>query len=433
MHSRAPSARAAGLVAVALTLALAPCGRRAGGDPDPSARAAGRRAETLPSAPGTLRRLYRPEFRSADSLAEALGRFGVAGATVALVTPWVDELRPGPQSPPPGAALVWPRPTGVWSKPAGDWDPRDSLEKWQDTARRQLVPVRVPTRLLLQGPTSDVERLEQALARFDRPLPSVTVGLTIAEVRCESRRERGGHALFSRDAAPDSPDTIFRGTSAEFEPEAWMRARLTGLVPFPGTSVVFERFRSDDGLFEHVLRGLALRQEAEMLAQPCLVCTEESACGLESVVQVPALTLTAGVPVPRVDLRPVDAGLRLGLRAVRIGVDTAVLDLRVQLRTAEPDPAPDAIPGAVVLRTRELATRVTVRDGESLVLGGLFLTRRLGDRRNSPFVSAVPGLEVLATRRGAGVRHSELLFVLAPRGLAVGGAAPREAAAETAR
>jgi hypothetical protein len=367
------------------------------------------RVETLPSGEGTLRRLYRPEFRAADWLADALKPFVPQGNEIALVAPWVDEFRRRANVPPPGATLTWPTP---------EWN--FHLDKWDAATRLELEPVRVPSGLLLHGPTADVEHLEAMLVRLDRPAPAVAVGITVAEVRCEGRSESGGHLLFSRDAAPESPDTFYRGTSADFEPESWLRARLTGVMPFQGTSVTFGRFEANDGLFEYVLRGLALRQEAEVLAQPCLVCTEEYACGLESVVQVPARTLVAGIPVPTIEIRPLDAGVRLGLRAVRIGTDSAVLDLRVELRTAEPRPEADAIPGSFVVRRRELATRVTVRDGESVVLGGLRLTRRLCDRRNEPLFSSVPVLDTLVSGRGAEIRRTELLFVLSPRLMAVG-------------
>ena len=81
--------------------------------------------------------------------------------------------------------------------------------------------------------------------------------------------------------------------------------------------------------------------------------------------------------------------------ATRVRPDGATLDLYVQLRSADPSTEPDAIPGALIHRSRDLTTRATVRDGQSVLLGGVTLTRRLGNRRAFPWLGTVAPLDVV--------------------------------------
>lgn len=364
-------ARLSAALRVALAVGALSYGRVAAADePAPVA---------VPRAPGEqpLARIYQPEFRSAEVLLDALRRLGASPAAVVPVAPYVDE--------------------GVG----------DKLR-------------RVPSRLGVSGTSDAVARTWEALVRLDTPRPAVAVALTVAEVRSLSRRERGGHLSLDRSGAPPVPGGLFRGTAGAFEPESWLRAQLTGVMPFQGTSLGLGRIEAGDGVFEHVLRALAMREGAEMLARTTLVATEGEPCGLASLVKLPAALLVQGGANPQLGTTPLEAGLTLELTATHVGRDTAELELKVHLATAEPDPAPDAIPGAMVLRARKLLTRLVVRDGESQVLGGLFVRRHLGDRRGMPLLDELPALDVLYGSRGGIQEESELIFVLTPRLLGVG-------------
>lgn len=351
--------------------------------PPPTTVPSASRALPLPVEAGRGLRVYQPEFRAADELLEAVRRLRPdRAAVVQPVAPWVQEPRPG------GA-----------------------------------VPV--PLRLLLSGPEDALGEVEALLRRLDLPDPMVQVDVTVAEVRCEGVRQSGGHLRYDRDASPGAPKTLYRGTASTFEPDAYLRAQLTGALPFAGTSVAFGRDAAGDGLFDYVLRALHERRESELLARTTLVTTEGRAAELASLVRVPNLLLSSqrtgdGDPEPALSVLPLDAGLSLKVLPVRVGSDGAVLDLTVSARTAEPSSAPDAPPGQLVLRARELTTRVTARDGETLAVGGLRLQRHLGDRRGLPLLDRLPALDVPLSARGASRESTELLFVLRVRILALG-------------
>lgn len=342
--------------------------------------AAPARGPAAPPAPPErlLQALFRPEFRSVPVLLDALRRFGLEGARVEPMGPWLEELRAGKQE-------------------------------------------RVASRLLLEGTRPELVRLSQALARLDIPVPSVAVAVTVAEVRRRFARETGGFLRFERDSGSGASDSVFRGTQGTFEPESWLRSQLTGVLPFQGTTLKLGRFEAGQSVFEHVLRALAQDHDAEILARTTLVAGEGAPARLESLVRLPSLLLaradvsSSGETQVEFVTRPVEAGLTFDLSAVRVSHDGAVLDLKVQFTTAEPSAVPGAAPGDLVLRTRRLETRLTARDGETLVVGGLSLTRNLGDRRSMPLLDQVPALDVLVSADGNQRETTELIFVLTPR------------------
>lgn len=379
-RARSASRWGAGLGSVlALALTVGGQASAAGGDtrpPAPPAPEPPRSRAVVSCAPGVEVRVFRPEFRPVDELLEALGRFGPLGATAEPVAPFV-------------------------SMPRG----------------KARVPV--GTSLLLQGPPEAVALTERLLTRLDQPAPMVVVGVLIAESRCEGSRSSGGHLTFDRNASPGSPDTIYRGTASAFEPDAYLRSQLTGVVPFQGTTLTFGRDTLSEGPFEYVLRALSVRQQSDLLAATTLVVSEGEPAALRTQVSLPSLLLSSATSSATLTAETLQTGLTFSLTAHRIGGDGAVLDLSVQLVTADPSLQPDAPPGALVRRVRELTTRVTVRDGQPLVLGGLKLRRSLGNRRGLPLLDRVPALDVPLSARGASSTSTELLFVLRPRVLAV--------------
>lgn len=370
--ARAPARARAVLRAAALLAALAAGGGRL--------EAAGAAAE--PPAAGAPERpvqaLYAPEFRPVPVLLAALAAKGWPGVTAQAMGPWADEEQP-------------------------------------DGSRQ-----RVPLRVLLEGPRGAVEQAGGWLAALDRPEPAVAVRVLVAEVRRHGARESGGRLALDRRATAGQDDTLLRAAGATFEPASWLRSALAGAQPFQGTSVTLGAFEHGEQVFAHTLRALAQRHEADILAQSTLVATQGRPAELASQLRMPSLLLVAsqgprgGTPQSVWENRALDAGLLLRVGCRKAGDGQVLLDLTVTFTTAEPDPEPSAPANALVLRTRKLETLVSVPHGHTAVLGGLSLTRNLGDRRGMPLLDQLPALDGLVTARGARNEATDLVFVLTP-------------------
>lgn len=345
--------------------------------------AAGAPASPFLGPDGEVRLIVHPEFRGAPELLEDLERFGIEGLEVALAGPWL----------PPSAADQAP----------------------------------LASRLVLRGSAEVVARAREVLVYLDAPTPAVVVSLLATEVTTLSRRERGGHGFLDRTATEGAPDTLFRGAAASYEPESFLRAGLTGALPFQGTSLAFANAPDDwaqNGAFELVLRVLAEERQAEFLAWPTVLVMEGETGTIESRTLATERVLAASGDVLDVESGTVETGIVLTVVPVRVARDAAVLDLVADLSYAEPED-PSSIPASPVsVRRRTVATRITLRDRESIVLGGLTIRRRVRTRDGVPVVSKVPLVEQATSSALCGVLESELLLLVRGRVLVPGPPVP---------
>ncbi|MBD3336721.1 MAG: hypothetical protein GF355_14510, partial [Candidatus Eisenbacteria bacterium] len=73
------------------------------------------------------------------------------------------------------------------------------------------------------------------------------------------------------------------------------------------------------------------------------------------------------------------------------------------------------LPPQPIIDERETRTTVRMRDGETLVIGGLMITREEDDRRGIPFLSKIPILGHLFGRTVTSQEKMELVIILTPR------------------
>jgi type II secretory pathway component GspD/PulD (secretin) len=340
---------------------------------------------------GELRLLFRPEFRSPLVLVEDMKPFAIAGLRV-------DAIGPTIATAPPPIALD-PRP--AWA--------RDGIAAWPVTAPVPAAPP-LASRLLLQGSPEAVARGREVLHYLDVPRPAVLVSLLVLETRCLAQNESGGSVTFDRSPGGPDPGGAFQGFASDFEPDAFLRASLTGARPFDGTSVTV-----GDGGYDQVFRMLVRRNEAEYLAWPTLRVSEGETGSITSTVALPQVLFTRQTAQRVVSTKAEEAGIRLDVVPVSVGFEEAVLDLATWIRVAEPSSETDAPAGTLVLRSRQVRTRVTIRDRESMLIGGLRMRRHLGSRRGLPLLQRIPGLDPLYSVRRRENEETEIVILVRAR------------------
>jgi type II secretory pathway component GspD/PulD (secretin) len=274
-------------------------------------------------------------------------------------------------------------------------------------------------RLVLSGADDAVDGAREALSWLDVPLPEALVTVGIVETVRRERRQAGGSALFDRDAA-GGPDTFFRGLRTAFEPEDWLRSELLGTAS-QGTSLGF----GDDGsalggAVEGVLRLLAHQGEAEFLAEPSLACTQGVPAAVEASVLLPVSTFRrVGADVTRGFVGE-KAGVRLEVHVEHVGADAVTLRVHPWLRQVAADASDLGPEGVPVLAVREMDTRITVADGETVLVGGLDVLRRARTRDAVPGAAAATGLDGLLSSSAVEGERSEVLFLVRVRILTPG-------------
>jgi type IV pilus assembly protein PilQ len=83
--------------------------------------------------------------------------------------------------------------------------------------------------------------------------------------------------------------------------------------------------------------------------------------------------------------------------------------------TITKDSVGEVFNGVPAIDTRELVTQVVVRDGETVVLGGIYETEQLNTTTKVPGLGNIPGLGHLFRSRATESNNAELLIFVTPK------------------
>ncbi len=115
-----------------------------------------------------------------------------------------------------------------------------------------------------------------------------------------------------------------------------------------------------------------------------------------------------------VDAVAINYGLGLRVRPSAIE-DGGEMRIRLQLELEDTGVSGQEVDGVPVTGGAQLATTAIVRQGESVLLGGMTSTRTSDRRRRTPVLGDIPGLGELFNSRRRGTDRVERLFLLTPR------------------
>jgi general secretion pathway protein D len=291
-------------------------------------------------------------------------------------------------------------------------------------------PFPAQNQMLVSGPPEAVSIALDSLAYFDIAAPQVFIEAKVVELTSDSNFEYGLDYLFDRNLA--GPDTIWRGISSILSPPSFIASTLPGGLPFQGTNLLFGLVGSNSisvGAFELALRALQENGKAEILSKPSIICTQgvPAEVTTEEAFEVNRFTganrntsrdpagNTTVATGENYGVAPAKTGVKMSVTAKHIGNSFVTIDLT---------PTVTGLAGAgtrvggtftPITTTRSAHTVVTLGDGETLVIGGLYTNRLVKEEARTPFLSDLPLLGTLFTRQHESKQKTELIFMLTPR------------------
>ncbi len=156
--------------------------------------------------------------------------------------------------------------------------------------------------------------------------------------------------------------------------------------------------------------------DSNVLARPSVTCLNRQRARVNVGERVGYLSTTVNDNVTVQNVEFLDIGIELMFRPfitddgmIRLELSPSISDYKLQ--TLNYGGLNYQVPNEF---TQEVKTNVRVRDGQTVVLGGLFRETIISNRRQTPYVSDIPVLGDALTGQDDIVKKSEILFLVTP-------------------
>ncbi len=252
------------------------------------------------------------------------------------------------------------------------------------------------------------QKTMELIEALDRPEPQVMISVLIAEVLLNDAVDLGvefaGQDLHFSEDATVGPNGVVQGQGYDYVGGTSLGA--AGPLGFSFTVT------GED--FSFLFHALQSDQRLEVLSRPVLLVRNGEEGNITIADSVPVVTSSQVTESGSVNVTPgrEDAGVILtatphispdGYVTIELQQEISNIGENVQLSESVSQP---------IISKREVTTNVTVRDGETVVIGGLIQSRDGQSETKIPILGDLPGIGVLFRSTGKSNTKTELLVVL---------------------
>ncbi len=285
---------------------------------------------------------------------------------------------------------------------------------------QQLLPVEVRTNvrisndqnsIIADGSQNDLRRIEEFLARIDKPLPQVELELKLIEVQKTASDEL---KLYLAEGSSI-------GNFSKFVPTSKL-SPTPGETKNVGSITVFDFSLDKWRLFNKQLTYLEKNGLAQIRAYPKLVSLS-GRTAMINIDQDTNLVLGAATGqgqqigvVATQQLQRITAGTALSITPI-VGTG-GLITAKIQIEVSDNSGTTTQNNGVTVPKTttrRRINADVQVRDGETVAIGGLIIDNSSVDRTGLPFLTRIPIINNIASNRNHQKSQSELIVLITPR------------------
>lgn len=256
--------------------------------------------------------------------------------------------------------------------------------------------------VLVWSTKAEYAKIEATLKRLDQPLTQVLIEASIVEVTLNDDLEYGLQWAFSDSRA----NTGYTGSGA-------LSAGAGGVLG--GALAGFSyTLKNPAGNVRAVLNALSKKTMVKVIASPSLMVLDNHiasiAVGTQTPIQSGETVTTDGIV--RTSIQYKDTGVNLMVtpsvnagNVVTMQVDQSVTDVGQK----------DEVSGQRAFLQRQLSSKLAVRSGESIVMGGLIQSNNTATKSGIPILHSIPVLgNLFGSTSNIGSR-TELLVVITPR------------------
>lgn len=298
--------------------------------------------------------------------------------------------------------------------------------------------------LVLTDTEEGIEQSEIIIAQLDRRPKQVMIESRIVEINLNNGFDIGVQWEYFKRTNPDrgvDPTTGrvapfdfigFGGTNFAEEPEAarvpwgfadaadeehWAGSegppRGTGVnLPGPTSAGITFGFVKDDSVLATTLAALVTQSRAKILSSPKVVTVNGQEAKIEAVQDIPFRTSTvSGTGVVSNSFTVVSAGIILTV----LPTINAENRITLRIRPESSFPTQESTEAGPIIRTRNAQTTVIVKDGDTLVIGGLIDDQDTKGVTKVPLLGDIPIIGTFFRSNTNRKIRNELLVFVTPR------------------
>jgi type IV pilus secretin PilQ/predicted competence protein len=272
--------------------------------------------------------------------------------------------------------------------------------------------------IIIRDLASRLQGAAQLLDTLDQPQPQVEIEARIVTTTRAFARDLGVRWGFSGRMAPELGNT----TGLAFPNQVALGGRTGGTLGVdgattavdlgisPATSAIGLALGSVNGAFNLDVELAALESSGNgrILSSPRVATQNNVPAEITQGVQVPIQTVANNTVT--VTFR--DAALRLQVTPQITAANTVIM--QVQLENSAPD-FTRAVNGIPPIDTQRAVTSLLVSDGQTSVIGGIYVNRQQENNARTPGIHKIPILGWLFKNQRVTDQSSELLIFITPR------------------
>lgn len=263
--------------------------------------------------------------------------------------------------------------------------------------------------LIIKENPENMKKLENLISELDKPTPQVYIEAAIAEVALDKNKEAGLEWLWKDPNIASNIDRI--GTRFDLRPSS----SGSGPIDMEGT-LWAPTMPMGSGLgigiinihIDAVLHALQTDYELNILSRPYLVTLDNQESEIEVGDQIPYKALNQ-YGITSYEFK--SASVKLVIKPHINNDSTMTIELRTNA-DFQNGQTPDGIP---IIATRRAHTIVKVKNGKTIVIGGLMRKQKVESISKVPILGSIPLLGFLFRKSVHSTIKTELVIFITPR------------------
>jgi len=268
------------------------------------------------------------------------------------------------------------------------------------TARGSVTVDKRTNTLLLRDTAAALQQTERWLKALDLPLEQIELAAHIVTISEEHLQELGVNwGLQAGDAAV---------TNVLHHPRLAIQLALSS----PGVSVGMALARIGGQLLDLELSALEQENQIEIIASPRLFTSHQQTASIKQGTEIPYEVSAGNSGATSIEFKEAVLGMEVtpsisGNGRIQLNIHISQNMPGRSIRTGDSE--------VLSIDKQEIETQVTVRDGQTLALGGIFQQQRTRGENRVPLLGNLPLIGGLFRQQSEQRKKRELVIFITPR------------------